>query len=626
MIRRRGKTTNKGWFGRRARKAKQQGGRPRDLRCEPLEDRCMLSITLNQIGTYETGIFDDSAAEIVAYDPVTQRVFVSNNADQAVDVLDISDPTNPRLDFSIDVSSFGDAPTSVAVHGNLVAVAIKADPITDPGVVAFFDTDGIFINDVEVGALPDMVVFTPNGRQVLVANEGEPSDDYLTDPEGSVSIIDVTRGAHRARVTTADFNAFDSQIAQLRDDGVRIFGPGASVSQDLEPEFITVSHDSQTAWVTLQENNAIAILDISTASVTSIVPLGFKDHSATGNGLDASNKDGEINIANWPVHGMYQPDSIASYQVRGQTYLVMANEGDARDYDGFSEETRVKKLDLDPTVFPGAETLQENENLGRLKTTTALGDTDGDGDFDEIFSYGARSFSIRTADGALVFDSGDDIAQITASALPDDFNSTNDENDSFDNRSDDKGAEPEGVVLGSIRGEIYAFIGLERVGGIMVYNVSDPTAPVFQQYITNRDFAGDAEAGTAGDLGPEGMAFISEADSPTRQPLLVVANEVSGTTTIFAISVSTPAPKGQFAVVAPRDEPIIGSSDSEPQRPSRRGARDEVFSRFDRAERRQRVVRRAASHPFRRLQAAGIDRALTEDVAGSRWIARRNRR
>ena len=318
---------------------------------------------------------------------------------------------------------------------------------------------------------------------------------------------------------------------------MRIFGPGASVAEDLEPEYITVSRNSLTAWVTLQENNAIAEIDIRSGEVTSITSLGLKDHSVAGNGLDASNRDDEINIATWPVFGMYQPDSIASYQVRGQTFLVTANEGDSRDYDGFSEEERVKDLTLDPTAFPDAATLQENENLGRLKTTNVNGDTDDDGDFDQIFSYGTRSFSIWTADGDLVFDSGDDIAQITASALPDDFNSNNDENDSFDARSDDKGTEPEAVVLAKIRGQTYAFIGLERMGGIMIYDVTDPAAPVFVDYVSNRDFAGDAEAGTAGDLGPEGMTFISGEDSPTGHPLLVVANEVSGTTTVFKIDV-----------------------------------------------------------------------------------------
>jgi len=487
------------------------------------------AIDLEVLGTFSPDNVGFGAAETVAYDSKNEQLFISNGRGKRVDIVAISENSG-SVTAPVSVGTLEPlpgAPSSVAVHGDLVAVAVPADTATDPGKVLFFNTDGIFINEVVVGALPDMLIFTPDGRQVLVANEGEPNDDYTIDPEGSVSIIDVSS----AMVTTADFQAFNSQKDQLRIDGVRIFGPGASVAQDLEPEFITVSYDSTTAWVTLQENNAIATIDIPSGIVTSIMALGFKDHSLDGNGLDASNEDGlinpedgRINIAKWPVFGMYQPDGIASYHVGGQTYLVTANEGDARDYDGFSEEERVKDLVLDPTVFPDAATLQLSENLGRLKTTNALGDTDDDGDFDEIYAYGGRSFSIFTADGALVFDSGDDFAQITALAVPGAFNSNGTE-DSFDQRSDDKGAEPEGVVLGMILGRTYAFIGLERVGGIMVYDVTDPTAPVFQTYVKN---AGD-------DISPEGLAFISEADSPTRQPLLVVANEVSGTTTIYAI-------------------------------------------------------------------------------------------
>jgi len=235
------------------------------------------------------------------------------------------------------------------------------------------------------------------------------------------------------------------------------------------------------------------------------------------------------------VLGMYQPDTIASLTVSGITYLITANEGDARDYDGFSEEDRIKDLDLDPTAFPDAATLQEDENIGRLETTTALGDDDNDGDFDRLFAYGARSFSVWSTGGALLYDSGDDIEQLIATEAPDDFNSNNDENDSFDSRSDAKGPEPEGLTAGYVAGVPYGFIGLERQGGFLVYDMSNPTSPVFVDYINNRDFSGDAEMGTAGDLGPEGFTFIPAVDSPTHQPLLAVMNEVSGSTTLYEI-------------------------------------------------------------------------------------------
>jgi DNA-binding beta-propeller fold protein YncE len=480
-------------------------------------------ITLTPIGRYSAGPGIERA-EIAAYDPATRRIFSINPTLFRVDVLDISDPSDPTLTFTIPL---GGRPNSVALHEGVVAVAVENAVKTDPGFVKFFDTNGTLLSSVTVGALPDMVIFTPNGRRLLVANEGEPNDAYTVDPEGSVSIIDMTVGA--ANLTQADVRTakFDDSIPKTNASSIRKYGPGATLAQDLEPEYIAVSHDSKTAWVTLQENNALGVLDIEAGVFTQLVGLGFKDHSKNGNGLDASDADGGINIANWPVFGMYQPDAVESYRVRGVTYLVMVNEGESRALTGFSEEVRVNSASyvLDPTVFPNAATLKQNSNLGRLTVTNATGDTDGDGDFDQIFVPGGRSFSIRTAQGGLVFDSGDDFEQITAAQVPASFNS-NGTSATFDTRSDNKGPEPEGVVLGKAFGRTYAFIGLERTAGVMVYDVSDPFHPSFVQYVNT----------SPDDISPEGLLFIKEDDSPNGKPLLVVSHEISSTTTIFEIN------------------------------------------------------------------------------------------
>jgi 2',3'-cyclic-nucleotide 2'-phosphodiesterase/3'-nucleotidase/5'-nucleotidase len=513
------------------------------------------SLEFTPLSTYQVdendNFFDEGAAEIAAFAPGVNRLFVTNANANTIDILNLSDQGILSFYSTIDIGAIAQAEgldlggiNSVAVNsqGGYLAAAVEAGIKQDPGSVVFFDLEGIYQTAVEVGSLPDMLTFTPDGNKLLVANEGEPNDDYTVDPEGSVSIIDVSGGLGdlTGKVQTATFNDFDDDQQALIDAGVRIFGPGATVSEDLEPEYIAVSPDGTTAYVSLQENNALGILDIATGEITSIVPLGFKDHSEAGNGFDASNRDDAINIQTHPVFGMYQPDAIATYEVQGETYVVTANEGDARDYDGFSEEDRVKDLDLDPTAFPDADTLQADENLGRLNITTTLGDTDGDGDYDQLFAYGARSFSIWDAEGNLVWDSGDQFEQKLAALLPDDFNATNDENDSFDNRSDDKGPEPEGIAIGRVGSRIYAFIGLERVGGIMMYDITDPDNPQFVNYVNNRDFSGDAEAGTAGDLGPEGVLFIDQDQSPTGQNLLVVTNEISGTTTVYSASVPEP--------------------------------------------------------------------------------------
>lgn len=222
-----------------------------------------------------------------------------------------------------------------------------------------------------------------------------------------------------------------------------------------------------------------------------------------------------------------------------RTYLVTANEGDSRDYSGFSEEERVADVVLDPTVFPDAADLQKEENLGRLKITNTMGDTDGDGDYDKLFSYGARSFSIWTDDGHLIYDSGSEIEEITAQFYPADFNSNDEENNSFDDRSDDKGPEPEGVAIAVLKGRTYAFIGLERIGGIMTFDVTNPYKPEFMDYVNTRDFSGDPENDTAGDLAPEGLKFIPAWLSPSHRPLLLAAYEVSGSVGIFEIETCT---------------------------------------------------------------------------------------
>lgn len=474
-------------------------------------------------------------AEIAAYDKQTKRLFITNATDNRLTIVDISNPQAPVRKRLVDLSSFGGGPNSVAVSGGRVAVAVEANVKTDPGTVVFFDTAGNLKGQVQVGALPDMLIFSPDGKWLLVANEGEPNSYNQTDsvdPEGSVSIINTSRSTvNQADVRKAGFRKFNGNAEALRAKGVRIFGPNASVAQDVEPEYITISKDSKTAWVTLQENNAFAIVDIESAKVTRLVPLGFKDHSKKRNALDASDEDGRINIRPWPVLGMYMPDAVASFEVDGETYLVTANEGDARDYDGFSEEARVEDLTLDPVAFPNPN-LKNEDKLGRLTVTTTNGDADKNGQFEQLYAFGGRSFSIWNARGKLVFDSGDQLERVTAEALPNNFNSDNEE-DNFDNRSDNKGPEPEGVTVGKAFQRTFAFVGMERIGGIAVYDVSNPRAPVFHHYLNTRRF--NADPAIAGDSGPEGLLFIPAAQSPNGEPLVVATHEISGTTAIYAL-------------------------------------------------------------------------------------------
>ena len=678
------------------------------------------------LGRYTDG--RDGACEISAYDSTTAQLFITNSESDSIDIVSIQNPQTPVLVGGVDVTLYGGGVNSLVNIGNgYLAAAIEDSNAQAPGKVVFFDMSGLYINEVTVGVLPDMITVTDDNSKVITANEGEPNDDYDIDPLGSVSVIDISGGiinVTQADVTTIDFTSYNGQESALRAQGALIFGkqsvrtptdlffseysegssnnkyieiyngtgssvdlsnyiimqnsnggpwdeytdvlsgtladgdvyvianssaspsilaeadltgsgicffngddaralikvigsdtiicdligdfpndPGSgwnvagvtngtqnhtlvrknwvnkgndnwsisagtdsmnsewivypqdsiislgshsffiddslssvntkhsTVAEDLEPEYVTTDENSATAYVVCQENNAIAIIDLTTLTLDTIVGLGFKDFNLPGNGFDASNQDNGINIQNWPVKGAYQPDAIDYYSVNNTSYLVTANEGDARDYDGYSAEVRMDDLTLDPTAFPNAATLLTNDNLGRLKTFTAdvIGDTDADGDVDELYAYGARSFSIWDENGNLVWDSGDDFEQYIAANQPALFNCNDGLASEMDDRSDDKGPEPEAVTVGQIGNSYYAFIGLERQGGVMVYDVTNPTNPSFVNFIETYDTTN----GTMIDIAPEGLVFVPANESHNGENLLIVSSEVSGTVAIY---------------------------------------------------------------------------------------------
>ena len=540
--------------------------------------------------------FDESAAEIVAYHPDSKTAYLVNSNSKAVDVVDLSDVMGPTITSTLDVAgdvetavdalSEGDlgAVNSVDVSGVYLAVAIEADTKQDTGYIAFYNVDGTFVSAVPAGALPDKVGFSPDGKYAVVANEGEPNDDYSVDPAGTITVIDVSGGFDIATAATADFTDFNAGGSKELTGPVRISAKAESVAQDLEPEFIAFSADSTTAFATLQENNAVAIIDLASAEVTTVLGIGFKDYGLPGNEIDASNKDDGVNLNSWSIFGTYMPDGFDAYDVNGVTYLVTANEGDGREYvsdatdeadcttqGGFLfdegdcfhylDEIRVKDLDAsqfteDLVAKLGAD-FQDQDKLGRLKVITDLGLEDASACttlattgqpiafpeetpvagcvYENLYSFGSRSFTIwDTSTGRAVFDSGSDMERITAQQLGGSFNASNDSNDG-DDRSDDKGPEPEAVEIATINDNTFAFIALERVGGVMVYNITNPQNAQFVQYINPRDFtvADDAvEANMAGPLGPEDLKFITQDDDM----YLLVSNEVSGTLSVYSVT------------------------------------------------------------------------------------------
>ncbi|HEX8658028.1 MAG TPA: choice-of-anchor I family protein, partial [Hymenobacter sp.] len=520
------------------------------------------NLRLNLLGSYQNGASGNNSAEIVAHDPTTQRLYVANSAGGKLDILNFATPGAITSVASINIASYGGI-NSVAVRNGLVACAIENTVPQQNGSIVFFDQNGVFLKQVAVGALPDMITFSPDGRYLITANEGEPNAAYTTDPVGSVSVVDLSGGiaaVTQASVSTVDFSGYNTQAATLRATGIRIFGGPAgapsTVAQDLEPEYVTVVADSRTAYVVLQENNALATLDLTTKQFTSLRSIGYQDHRQPGFSFDASDQATDVLLANWPVRGMRQPDAIAAFDLPsalgGRRYILTANEGDAREYDGLSEVVRLGNAAyvLDPTAFPQASMLKNNSVLGRLNVTNRLGDTDGDGDFDEVYAFGGRSFSILDATtGALVHDSGDLLERVTSTdpTYGPIFNASNTTGAPVrKNRSDDKGPEPEGATIGVIRDTAYAFVSLERTGGVIIMNVNDPANPRLVQYVNNRSLT----AGT-GDLGPEGLVFVAAANSPTGTPLLLLANEVSSSVSVYQIGLRGVVTSAKNGLTAP---------------------------------------------------------------------------
>ena len=527
----------------------------------------------------------EGAAEIVAYQASKKWIYAINSSgDEAVvniipaDTFDtaalvqdnegIVGATNltSTITLTLNDNAPGDA-NSIAIDENnqMLAVAMAAKNVGEAGQIAFYDRSGdtpAFIKNVPAGFLPDMVTFNHDGTKVVVANEGEPNGDYSIDPEGSVSIINIVEGVVADTATNIDFTTYNSQQAELESDGFVFANPtgrtingnviNTTVAMDLEPEYVSISKDNKYAYVSIQENNGLAIINLEDNSVE-LKALGFKDWSDLQ--IDASDKDGGVNFKSYPgLYGMYQPDTISSFSWKGANFIVSANEGDAREYffdvtdeadcaekggldydedDGclaYIDESRVEDL----TLAANFDYLNnDDDDIGRLKVSTVKGDTNDDGQYESLYAYGARSFTIWDSNGLVVFDSGDDIGRITASVHGEAFNNNEDENEG-DTRSDDKGAEPEALTIGTIDERTFAFIGLERMGGIMVYDITNPYDVQFEDYFYNRGVIEGADI--TGDLAPEGMVFVPAEQSATGEPLLIIGNEISGSIAVWQIA------------------------------------------------------------------------------------------
>jgi len=516
------------------------------------------------VGRYAQNV-SEGFSEIVAYHAVSKSVFITIDSDNTASSFrrvglrnlastPLANPTaasnleaGATTSVGADLARLGfesGGVQTLAISGNLLAIAVQAKPKTRNGVVAFYHLDtyggATFLRSVEVGSLPDGMAFTPDGRMLVVANEGEIAGDKnfvlaadkSNDPLGTISLIEIRNGEPAPQALSLDFTGFNDRggRASERPAGIRIGIADNDFARDVEPEYVAISPDSRKAFVTLQENNAVAVVDLNNRRIERLVAMGYKDHGEAANALSPSDRvpaTVPFSLKSYPnLMGVYMPDGIASFSVQGTEYFITANEGDDRDDFLASGETgRVASLKLDPTAFPNAAALQANTELGRLTVIKTMG-LNSQGEHSKLYALGGRSFSIHNAQtGAQVYDSGSEVERRTYSTLPPALLGK----DQVLGRLDNKGPEPESVVVGEVRGKSYAFVGLERASAVLMYDVSNPAQPVFVQWLQNTTDLGK------GDVSPEGLAFVPASQSPTGHALLLAGHEVSGSLSVWEV-------------------------------------------------------------------------------------------
>ncbi|ALC80267.1 MULTISPECIES: choice-of-anchor I family protein [Bacillus] len=508
------------------------------------------TMEVEKIAGYKTGLTDEEGgvAEIVKYNSANKKFYVINGKNQTIDIVSLSGLTSQKdqqlqKEKSINIAAavntdsftYGDL-TSIDVNQKekIIVAAVQDKDYTKNGKIAVMDYDGKIIKTFNTGVQPDMVKISSDGKYILTADEAEPREglENGVDPQGSVTIVNYETGK-------SNVVKFDNP--SVIDDDVHIRNKEAV--NDFEPEYIALSTDGKKAYVTLQENNAIATIDVANGKVDSVKSLGYKDHSLPGNELDAA-RNGKIEIENLPLLGAYMPDSVQYISIGGVNYLVTGNEGDATEWEEFENiadfEDIKESIILQSDLFKGMTESEAQAALDKMKKSSDYDKLEvlTDRGNNAVYTLGGRSFSIWNADTMeLVYDSGSDFEKITAERYPEVFNWSNDD-DEMDKRSAKKGPEPEDLKVGMIGDELFAFVGLERISGVMAYNISNPANGKFANYLNTRDFSDKI----AGDVAPEGLDFVSAEASPTGRPLVLAGNEVSGTVAVNEVQVDPVKP------------------------------------------------------------------------------------
>jgi len=517
------------------------------------------TLKITEIASITSGDGEGSH-EIATFHAGSKRIFATNGVKNAIDIYDVSDVTNPKKVGSVALSPYGNDVTSVAAGKDVVVAVVNVSdkfsatgvPTTTNGKIVVFDTSGKVLSSPDVlGVLPDSVTFAPNGTTALVAIEAQPvcaKDDPATaakedadyskasDPVGGVTVVDLSNPASPV-LRFAGFDQFS--VAEMRAKGIAVSSVVNNVSKDFEPEFVTAV-DNNYAYVTIQEANAIGKLNIGSATFESISRAFESKVSRVAR--DTSDRDagaGPRTYAN--VVGASQPDAIAGFTVGAGQYFVTANEGDAREYTCLNDDLRASSLKVDTRRFPDWKTLSGNAALGRAKVNPTIGDKDGDGDIDTIHLRGSNSMTMYR-NGIAIWDSADLLDQIQTQAFGvaniNGSHSLSSDKSTMNyvgqDRSDDKGSEPEGVAVGMVGDRRIAILGLERMTALAIFDITDPGNPIFQEWLQMLP----TKATPAKDVkhwSPEGIVFVPASKSPSGKALIITSYELSGSISIHQV-------------------------------------------------------------------------------------------
>lgn len=318
-----------------------------------------------------------------------------------------------------------DSPKKTGITGLTLGDGVALYPAFHPSISHYEASVRYTIKEVnlQVTTSHSQVVVEGTGVKALTPGVNLFTVSVTFRGETTHYVLEVTRSTTLTfTAVQAGFSDYLSHETALEFQGLRIFGPGADLAEDLEPEYVAVSGDSKTAWVTLQENNGIAKIDLTQGKVMSLHPLGFKDYGMAK--LDPSDKDGGFNpettVKNFPhLLGMYQPDGVAWFSASGEEYVITANEGDAREWGTFVEESRGKELAWGGTFGDATAiaALKSDGQLGRLTVTKYPFGPSVPGTFNDLYTFGARSVTIwKASDLTQIWDSGTQLDEAVKAA------------------------------------------------------------------------------------------------------------------------------------------------------------------------------------------------------------------